>query len=205
MRRPLLFALALLGVATVHAEVAADDRSAIAAALALCRDADFLPADDKDAQRLFLASGMAVAEEAVAARPNDAKAYIALSCLLGKQLEVSGISWRSIQGLNRLKDVIDTALRLAPDDPDALVAKGEMMHQLPSMLGGDVHEAEQLLRLAVAKNPEHLHARIHLAQLLAERHDAEARHEASVALSLAQQGGTPREMADARAVFGRGR
>ena len=205
MRTATPCALAFLVILCVASPAAGDDQSRIAAALALCRDADFLPADDKDAQRVFLTSGMAVAEEAVAAQPNDAKAYIAMSCILGKQLEVSGISWRSIQGLNRLKGVIDKALELAPEDPDALVAKGEMIHQLPSMLGGDLHEAEQLLRLAIAKNPEHLRARIHLAQLLAERHDADARREASVALSLAQQGGTPREIADARAIYGQGR
>ena len=180
---------------------AAGAEADVATALALCRDADFLPADDKDAQRVFLESGMTVAEEAVAAHPDDPKAQIALSCILGKQLQVSGVSWRSLQRLNRLKVVVDTALQLAPDDPDALVAKGELLHQLPSVLGGDVLAAERFLRLAVGKNPDHLRARLYLARLLGERRDAEAHREASAALSLAKQCGSPREMADARALY----
>lgn len=196
--------LVLLGTATSGASAGIEDASPVATALALCRDADSLPADDKDAQRIFLDSGVAVAEAAVAAHPNDPQAELALSCLLGKQLQVSGLSWRSLQRLNRLRSVVDTALRLAPNDPDALAAKGELLHQLPSALGGDVQEAERLLRLALAKNPRHLQARLYLAHLLAERRDAEARGEASTALSLAEHDGTPRELADARALCGAG-
>lgn len=203
MRRVLAVVVLSLGVSLPVTGVAGDEAS-VAAALALCRDADSLPAEDKDAQRLFLESGIEVAEKAAAAHPDDPKAQLALSCLLGKQLEISGISWRSFQRLSRLKTVIDTALRLAPDDPDALVAKGEMLHQLPCALGGDVHEAEQLLRLAIAKNPDHVRARLSLAHLLAERHDAEARREASVALSLAERDGTPREKSDARVLYAHG-
>jgi hypothetical protein len=194
--------LALLGMATSAVGAGLDEASPVATALAFCRDADFLPAHDKDAQRVFLESGLAVAEEAVAAHPDDPRAHVALSCILGKQLEVSGVSWRSLQRLNRLKGAIDTALRLAPGDPDALVAKGEMLRQLPGVLGGDPYQAEQLLRFVVAKNPDHLQARLCLARLLAERHDSEARRAASVALSLAQGCGTPRERADARALYG---
>ena len=183
---------------------AADDGDTVATALAFCRDADALSPDDKDGQRLLLESGIAVAEEAVAAHPDDPKAQLALSCILGKQLAVSGVSWRVLQRVNRVKGVIDTALRLAPDDPDVLVAKGELLHQLPCMLGGDLHEAEQLLRLALAKNPDHLRARLYLAHLLAERHDVAARREAEVAFSLAQRSGTPRELADARSLYGNG-
>ena len=203
MRRILGIVVVVLGVGTSAPVVATDDGASVAAALALCRDADALPADDKDAQRLFLESGIEVAEKAAAAHPDDVKAQLALSCLLGKQLEISGLSWRSFQRLARLKVVVDTALRLAPDDPDALVAKGEMLHQLPCALGGDVHEAEQLLRLAIARDPDHVRARLSLAHLLAERHDREARREASVALQLAERGGTAREKSDARLLYGR--
>ena len=183
---------------------AADDGNMVATAIAYCRDADALPADDKDGQRLLLESGIPVAEEAVAAHPDDPKAQLALSCILGKQLQVSGVSWRVLQRVNRVKTVIDTALRLAPDDPDVLVAKGELLHQLPCMLGGDLHESEQLLRLAIAKDPDHLRARLYLARLLAERHDVAARREAEVAVSLALRSGTAREIAEARALYGIG-
>lgn len=197
-----IVALVLFAVARAAPGAGIEDASPVATALALCRDADSLPADDKDAQRIFLDSGVAVAEAAVAAHPDDPHAQLALSCLLGKQLQVSGLSWRCLQRLNRLRSVVDTAVRLAPNDPDALAAKGELLHQLPGALGGDVHEAERLLRLALEKNPHHLQARLYLAHLLAERRDAEARREASSALALAEHDGTPRELADARALCG---
>jgi hypothetical protein len=194
--------LALLAATAAAAGGGSSDGSSVATALALCRDADFLPPDDKDAQRVFLESGMAIADDCAARHPDDPKAQLALSCILGKQLVVSGISWRSLQRLRRLQAVIDTALRLAPDDPDALVAKGEMLHQIPGALGGDDAEAERLFRRAVAQTGEHVRARIYLAQVLAERREAGAREEATVALTLAQRDGTPRELADARALFG---
>ena len=200
MSRPASAIVVLLFVLRAATAAVADD-DAVATALALCRDADSLPADDKDGQRLFLESGVAVAEEAAAAHPDDPRAQIALSCLLGKQLEVSGVSWRAMQRLNRLKLVVDAAFRLAPDDPDVLVAKGELLHQLPCMLGGDLHAAEQFLRLALAKSPDHVQGRLYLAHLLAERHDADARREAETAFSLAQRSGTPRELADARTLY----
>jgi len=81
----------MLGAAAIAAVAVADDSSPVVQALALCRDADFLPANDKDKQRVFLESGITLAEDAVAAHPDDPKAQIALSCILGKQLEVSGI------------------------------------------------------------------------------------------------------------------
>lgn len=202
IRLLVLGTLALLAMTTRAVGAGPADASSVAAALALCRDADFLPADDKDAQRLFLESGMAIADEVVTHHPEDPKAQIALSCILGKQLDVSGISWRSLQRLNRLRTVIDTAMRLAPEDPDALVAKGELLHQLPGALGGDAREAERLMRHAIARNAEHVRARIYLAQMLAERRDDHARGEATIALALAERDGTPRELMDARALFG---
>jgi hypothetical protein len=203
MRAAVLGALALLAVTAAAPPATADDAPAVATAFALCRDADFLPADDKDAQRVFLESGVTLAEEAVAARPKDPRAQLALSCLLGKHLLVSGISWRVFQRLNRLRTVIDTALRLAPGDPDAMVAKAELLHQLPGALGGDLVESERLFRLALEKTPEHVQARIHLGEILAERGHADASHAASRALVLAERDGTPREKSAAAALYRR--
>jgi tetratricopeptide (TPR) repeat protein len=179
----------------------ADDPPPIAEALARCREVDSLPAGDKLAQLAILERGVALAEAAVAANPNDARAQLALGCNLGKQLDLAGISWRSLSRLNRLKAVIETAARLAPDDPDALVAKGELLHRVPSVLGGDVKEAEQYFRRALAAQPEHALARLYLAHLLADRDDPDARREAALAYALMQQTGTPRQQADAWQLF----
>ncbi len=171
-----------------------------ALAIAVCQQADDLPEDDKLGQLAILDRGVKLAEAAVAAHPDDARAYLALSCNLGKQLALAGISWRSLSRLNRLKEVIDTAYRLAPDDPDVIVARGELLRRTPPVLGGNVAEAERAFRHALEKNREHLQAHLCYAHLLADRDDPDAPREAALALSLARESGTPRQIADARAL-----
>lgn len=179
----------------------AADAPDVAAAFAICREADSLPPDDKLAQLSLLNRGVQIAETAVAARPTDVRAHLALCCTFGKAVEAAGLSWRSLQRLNRLKSIIETAGTLAPDDPDVWVAKAEMLRRVPPLLGGDVGQAEQLFRRALARNPDHLEARIGLAHILVDRNDPEARRVIALAYAHAQQSGTPREQADAAALY----
>jgi len=190
--------VALAAVRTCPAAVVEPPSPALA--IKICQQADDLPEDDKLGQLAILDRGAKVAEAAVAAHPEDARAHLALSCNLGKQLGLAGISWRSLSRLNRLKEVIDTAYRLAPDDPDVVVARGELLRRTPAVLGGDVAEAERCFRRALAKNAEHLQGHLCLAHLLADRNDPDARREAVLALSLAKQTGTRRQVADATAL-----
>jgi len=197
--RALVPLLVVLAAAGTWAAATAEPPSA-ALAISICQQADDLPEDDKIGQLAILERGAKVAEAAVAAHPEDARTHLALSCNLGKQLALAGISWRSLSRLNRLKEVIDTAYRLAPDDPDVVVARGELLRRTPAVLGGDVAEAERCFRRALARNTEHLQGHLCLAHLLADRNDPDARREAKLALSLAKQSGTPRQIADAAAL-----
>jgi hypothetical protein len=191
----------VLAVLTGCSRAQADESPQVAEAFAICRQADSLPAEDKLGQIAILDRGVALAQAAVDADPEDVRAQLALCCTFGKQVELAGVSWRSFQRLNRLQAIVATAVGLAPEDPDVLVTKGEMLRRVPALLGGDVREAEQLVRRALAKNPEHLTGRLSLAHLLSDRHDPEARSAVALALTLAQQSGTPRERADAWALF----
>src|SRR5574337_157666 len=129
-----LMALALgLGLAAgAHAEPAGS--AAAKQSLVLCDQVDDLPADDKGAA---LRRGIQLAEDAVAADNQDAKAHFALFCHLGRQMQVDGVSFSSWSTYRRLRRELDATLALAPNDPDALAAQGALLLHLPRLLGGD--------------------------------------------------------------------
>jgi hypothetical protein len=137
-----------------------------AEALALCEQADQLSSVERLA---VLARGLARAEEAVRATPRDAVAHFAVFCNLGKRLELEryGTGLLPMLGaLHRVQREIDLALALVPDYPAALAAKGEMLVELPRVLGGDPREGERLLRRAVALDPDDPRMRLMLANVL---------------------------------------
>jgi len=135
-------------------------------ALSLCERADNLIGDEREQ---VLARGMTLAEQALTADPHDARAHFAKVCNLGKQMEAAGIGIGQLVSLRRLRNELDTTLELAPDDADAMVAKGALLLQLPRLFGGDAAQAEQLLRRALAAEPENGTARCYLAQALTAR------------------------------------
>ena len=139
--------------------------------LVLCSHIDELPANDRGAA---LKHGLQLAEEAVAADNRDAKAHFALFCNLGMQMQIDGLGFSSWSTYRRLRRELDTTLALAPNDPDALAAKGAMLLHLPRLLGGDPDAAERLLRRALTIEPDNSAARRYLAELLAERGDNDA-------------------------------
>jgi hypothetical protein len=132
-------------------------------ALTLCRSADQLSGSDR--QRALM-HGLARAEEAVAANPNDPQAHFAVFCNLGKQLQSRSIGLRDLALVRRTRRELDAALALAPADPDILAAKGAMLVALPWFLGGDTRQGEQLLRAALSKDPENAAAQRSLADAL---------------------------------------
>jgi hypothetical protein len=134
--------------------------------LVLCDQVDGLPAADKP---VALTHALQLAENAVGADNHDAKAHFALFCNLGKQMQVTGLSFSSWSNFRRLQHELDTTLALAPKDPDALAAKGALLLHLPRLLGGDAVEGERLLRLALDIEPDNSAARRYLAEALENR------------------------------------
>jgi len=161
------------GLALVAAMVLAEPGQAVppgsavaSQSLALCGRADNVTGDERTQA---LARGMALAEEAVAADPKDALAHFATVCNLGKQMEDSGLGLGQLLSLRRLRREMDTTLELAPNDSDALVAKGAFLLRLPRWFGGDPAQAEQLLRRALAAEPGNDTARCYLGKALQKR------------------------------------
>lgn len=155
---------------------------------------------DPVARMAALDRGVALAEAAVALDAMQARAHFALFCNLAKQLDLAGLSWRSLQRLARVKATLERALALAPDDPDILTAKGEMLRRLPVLLGGDLAEAERLFRRALERQPDHVAARLFLASLLVQHDHSTAEAEVTRAIALAERRGTQDELVAARSL-----
>jgi len=190
-------------VSALVSSAGADDRSKplAAAAFSLCERVDDTPEGDRTERIARLEEGVGMGEAAVAADPSDARAYVALGCNLGKQLNLSGLSWRSLGRLRRLREAIDRAYALTPADPDVLIAKGEIIRRLPAPLGGDKAAGLVLIRRAVEVAPDHVGARLHLAHAMAEDHVPEARVQVREALELAERCGAERDRSEARALL----
>jgi len=159
-------AVAVLCAAVARGGQSAPVNPATSEALALCEEADQVSVAERLA---VLARGLDRAEAAVSADPEDAVAHLAVFCNLGKRLQMK----RSGDGLlgalaelRRMRREIDIALTLSPDYSAALAAKGEMLVELPRLLGGDAREGERLLRRAAAIDPDDRRIRGMLANVV---------------------------------------
>lgn len=160
---PLRVALGLLAGLLASVAAAQEEPIAVArAALAMCRNVDTLPSEERLAR---LDGGLALAETAMRDDPTSALAHFAAFCNRGKRLQLTGFSFGAFGEVRRLRCEIDRALELAPDWSEALAGKGTMLIALPRLLGGDVEEGERLLRRALTLDPTNVEARIILREL----------------------------------------
>jgi cytochrome c-type biogenesis protein CcmH/NrfG len=129
-------------------------------ALALCRAAE---RQEGATRQQSLERGLALARAAVAADARDAAAHFAAFCTLGRLVQVRGLDpWHPFEALRAL-DELEAAVRLAPNDPDVMAAKGATLLLLPRLLGGDPSEGRVWLRRALARDPRHCAATAYLA------------------------------------------
>src|SRR5690242_18324857 len=132
MRAPIANVVMACVIGGLVAPAGADDRSRplAVAALAICQHVDVIPQEVRASGMAQLDEGVVMSETAVAADERDARAHLALFCNLGKQIELSGLSWRVFARVRRARAEIDRAQELAPTDPDVLAAKGELLRRL---------------------------------------------------------------------------
>jgi hypothetical protein len=167
-------------------------------AMVVCESVERMPASDKAKKIKRLEEGITIGEAAVAADGDDGRAHLALFCNIGRKLDLAGLSWRVFGELRRMQAEIDRAQELAPDDPDILVAKGEMLRRVPGPLGGNKEQGRMLLLRAVQLRPDHLAGRLYLARALADDGDPNARARVYEALAAAKKAGAVREQSEAQ-------
>lgn len=142
-------------------------------ALSLCHRADAL---DGDAREAMLERALAAAERAVAANDADADAHFAVFCALGKQMRDEGFALSALGKLRRAHAAVDRALELDPDHVPALVGKGAALIETPGIVGGDAERGRELLRRALALDPENMAAHLYLARAGGNAPVAMAKH-----------------------------
>ena len=153
-----------------------------------------------EARTKALQESLAGADAAIAADDTDALAHFAAFCALGGLLRAEGISLAAPLKLRRLRREVDRTLELAPDFADALAGKGQLLLNVPRLLGGDPAEGERLLRRALAIDPDWLGARLALVEALRARGATdEARREAAQALAIAERKHSPEDVRAAQA------
>lgn len=168
LRFAVLSCLALLAtapalLATAPALAAPLGSPAANESIARCREADWLVGNER---AHLLSTGMRLAEEAVDANGSDAAAHFAVFCNLGKQLQAGGVNPWILSDVKRLHREIDRAIALAPRDTELWVAKGALLLNLPTFLGGDRDEAERWLVAAFVVDPDNQSIRAYLTQTL---------------------------------------
>jgi cytochrome c-type biogenesis protein CcmH/NrfG len=170
MQRLLAASVLLLGVLAGRVAAVPAGHPEALEALGLCRAAERLQGM---ARRDSLERGLVLARAAVAADAADAAAHFATFCTLGRLVQLRGLDvWHPFDALRALGE-LDAAVRLAPDDPDILAAKGAVLMRLPRLLGGDTPEGRAWLRRALARDPDHCAARAYLAAADASRAGAD--------------------------------
>lgn len=152
----------IVAVTRVTGADASELERRIAESLALCAAADELAPDER---LPVLARGLHVADAAIALDERSARAHFAVICNLGKATELGGIGFGTLGAVYRLQREVDVTLTLAPDDAEALAAKGVLLMRLPRWLGGDRTEGVRWLRRALAVDPRNATARAYLDEI----------------------------------------
>jgi len=126
------------------------------------------------------------AEDALQRNPNSAGANFVYFAATGRILLRDGLT-RNLFALRDLdRRYLDRAIQINPRYANALAAKGGVLLDLPTLLGGDLVEALRLLRRANEINPGGVGTRLSLARALARQGDVEeARRQAQRAAHLA--------------------
>jgi TPR repeat protein len=155
-----------------------------------------------DATKLQLYSrGKELADLAVLQDDGSAEAHFALFANWGRWLQTDGWVKNSFR-LPAVWKELDRTLKLDPNHPDALAAKGGMYLQLPRFLGGDIDKAVPLLVRSIELDPYGVGARLELADCYIHKHRPDAARElAAAAMRLAVEQDKPRFIRRAEALL----
>lgn len=107
------------------------------------------------------------AQTVLSRNPDSAGANFVYFAAQGRILMADGIA-KNFMTLRSLdKQYLDRALEIDPAYPNALAAKGGVLLDLPTLMGGDADEGLRLLKRANQINPSGVGTRVSLAKALA--------------------------------------
>ena len=165
-RLRIAFLTLVLGVTSANGAGAGELEWRVDESLALCAAADQLA----PAARLpMLARGLDLADAALALDERSARAHFAVVCNLGKATGLGGVGFGTFRSVYRLQREVEVTLALAPNDVDALIAKGALLMRLPRWLGGNRGEAQRWLRRALVVDPQNATAHAYLDEIEGQR------------------------------------
>jgi tetratricopeptide (TPR) repeat protein len=108
--------------------------------------------------------GREAARRAIARAPGNDSAHLWLGMNTGRYAETGGRA-SGLRMLSSIREASDTALKLNPNNVDALILAGGISANVPRLLGGDRSKAEALFRRALEVDPHKTGARLELAEL----------------------------------------
>ena len=160
-------------------------------------DAGEIASDQAEQTRNYELAAEA-ASRAVELIPDNADAHFVLFGAKGRIAQAGGLA-RAALSLSSLNAELDEVLRLNPNHPDALAARGGMLMKLPRLMGGNTTEGVRHLERAVEINPNGAGTLLELAEAYKiVNRDADALRAGREALVIAEKKGEPEKVARAR-------
>ncbi|NIP38722.1 MAG: tetratricopeptide repeat protein [Candidatus Dadabacteria bacterium] len=135
----------------------------------------YIPDHSSDEKWNRFKTGSEIAKKAIKADSSNADAYfyyVANEASLAKSKGIFG----SFFLVKKLKKNIAKALELDPNHTEAIAMKGAVLNAIPGIMGGDVKEAEKLIRKSLLLDPHLTSTKIFLAKnLVKQQHYEEAK------------------------------
>lgn len=120
--------------------------------------------------------GLELGRQAVEANPDGKEGHFYYMANMGALVQSKGML-NSLWRFRKIKKEMDRTLELAPDWPPILLARAQLLMEMPGIFGGDRQEAMKLCQRVVELDPDHLPTYVTLARLLAD----EGRYDEAIA------------------------
>ena len=123
-----------------------------------------LPENDRNSRLSVWKKGRRYGERAMKANPEGKEGHFWYMSNLGSFVQIKG-KIASLLNLGKIKKEMNRTLEIDPDYPPALVARAQLLTQVPGIFGRDEEEAMRLYRHAVEVDPTYYIAYYYMAEL----------------------------------------
>ncbi len=124
--------------------------------------------DDQKKKKIALwKKGIKYGSQAIEANPEGKEGHLYYMANLGTHARIRGV-WAAIMKFPEIKKEMDRALELDPNYPEALVARGQFLREMPGIFGDKEEEVLQLYQRAIESNPRFIVVHFYLAEIDAE-------------------------------------